>query len=60
LGGCGSGHCRSGCGLLVVLVDDLGVLVDPGVLNECGDLVQPGYERLGHGSFGAERQLLHC
>jgi hypothetical protein len=42
--------------MLVVLVD-LGV--DPGDLIERGDLVKPGYERLGHDSLRAEHQLLH-
>jgi hypothetical protein len=56
LGGCGSGRCPGGRGLLVVPVDDL---VVRGVLTERGDLVEPGYEWLGHGAVGAEHQLLH-
>ena len=57
----GGGHRHGGRGLLVVLVDDYaapGVLVDRGrpvVLG--GD--QPGYNQLGHGSLGAEHQLVH-
>lgn len=56
LGGCGSDHRHGGRGLLLVLVH---VLDGPGVAGGLNDLVQPGYEWLGHGSLRAEHQLLH-
>ena len=61
LGGYGSVRRPGGCGLLIVLVDDPTGLDDLGARGvlERRDVVQPGYERLGHGSSGAEHQLLH-
>jgi hypothetical protein len=56
----GCGRCHGGRGLLVVFADEFGDdLCVPGVLVERGDLVQSGYERLGHGSIGAEHRLIH-
>jgi hypothetical protein len=43
-----------------VVLDDVGDdLCVSGVLIERGDLVQPGYKRLGHGSIGAEHRFIH-
>jgi hypothetical protein len=41
--------------LVVLFIDRDG----PGDLGERGDLVEPGYERLVHGSLGAGHQVLH-
>ena len=55
LGGCSGDHRHGGCRLLVVLDHELD---GPGVAGGLGELVQPGFG-LGHGSGGAEHQLLH-
>jgi hypothetical protein len=55
VGGSGGGPCPDGRGLLLVLV----LVVVLVVARVRVVLVVPGYKRLGHGSGGAERQLLH-
>jgi hypothetical protein len=55
-GGGGSGRCHGGCGLYVVLTDDLFNLHVPGVP---GVLVQPGYGWLGDGSVRAEHRFIY-